>query len=600
MRFDLRRSINPALAAALVAWALAAVAFVALRAVYDPPPARVHVRWAPAIDEPQRMLLEQRYTLTAGRAEADGRTWQYYLSDLSRSNIRGLVGDRAVEDTHYVNREAFRIWRGAPRGPYTGPGAPGIPNTLEWLTWILSAGGALAFGVALFDRLRPGRRPTSLVPRRLFGWFAGVVPEVSAEGVAAFRIVLGLALLAFFLARPVDAGWLYPHLAVRLDGLVGWGVSLLSRAPGVVDWIHPWMLLWTMLFTIGAAARLSFAMVVAGALTWAIVYTSNASAHQVAVLPLSLVALLWSRWGDAWSVDARLGRAAARPPGRLYGYTVWVPGFALGLTLAAAAIAKVRESGLGWVLNGTVKYHFLTDSPQAPVDWGLQVAAHPSLAILLSFAAIAVELLVIVGVCSRRYTRRLAAGLAALALLCGFWLFQGLLWYAWWIPLLSFLPWHLVRRGAPRASPVVSGHSRLLQRAQAATIVMLIVQQVIVSTVKIEVDPLMSTYDMYSTTYSSPEDYEAKAGMGYWLIAQFEDGGTDTCKFEPSDFERFSTLASDDPAVRDLVTRCLGWAAPVRTISVEGRRRKVNWSTWRLDGETRLPLAGPIVLKSAS
>jgi hypothetical protein len=602
MRFDLRRSINPALVAGLLAWALAAVAFVTLRLVYDPPPARIHVRWAAAIDEPQRLVLEQRYGLTEGRAEKDGRTWQYYLSDLSRSNIRSLVGDGSVEDTHYIHREAFRIWRGAPRGAYSGPGAPLVPQTLEWLTWIALAGGALAFAVALIDRARPGGRQTSLLPHRLFAWFSGAVPEVSAEGVAAFRILFGLCLLGFFLARPVDGGWLYAHNAVRLEGLVGVGVSLLTRVPGLVDWLQPWVLFWTVLFIIGAAARWSFVMIVVGTFVWAIVYTSNASAHQVAVLPLTLVALLWSRWSDAWSVDARMGRAAPAPPGRLYGYTVWVPGFVLGITLAAAAFAKLRESGMAWVLNGTVRYHFLSDSPQAPLDWGLQLASHPTLAILLSFVAIAIELLVVVGVCSRRYSLRLAAGLAAASLLCGFWLFQGLVWPAWWIPLLSFLPWHLLRqrRQAVLETRREPRFSAGLRWAQVATIVLLVGQQVIVSAGRIELDPLLSTYDMYSTTYASPEDYEEKAGMGYWLIAQFEDGGTDTCQWDRSDFERFSSLASDDPAVRELVTRCLGWAAPVRAISVEGRRRRVDWRTWRLEGETRLPLAGPIVLKSAS
>lgn len=110
---------------------------------------------------------------------------------------------------------------------------------------------------------------------------------------------------------------------------------------------------------------------------------------------------------------------------------MWVPGLVLGTSLAAAALAKLRVGGLGWITNGTVKYHFLTDSPQAPVDWGLRIAHYDSLAILMSFGAVAIEACAIVGLCSTRYRYRVAAGAATLALLIGFELFQGLFWPAW-------------------------------------------------------------------------------------------------------------------------------------------------------------------------
>ena len=85
-----------------------------------------------------------------------------------------------------------------------------------------------------------------------------------------------------------------------------------------------------------------------------------------------------------------------------YGYTVWVPGLVLGVVFAAAAVAKLRDAGVAWILNGTVKYHFLSDSVQAMVDWGLWIGRHHWLSVLLSFGAIAIETLVIVGVAARR------------------------------------------------------------------------------------------------------------------------------------------------------------------------------------------------------
>jgi hypothetical protein len=61
----------------------------------------------------------------------------------------------------------------------------------------------------------------------------------------------------------------------------------------------------------------------------------------------------------------------------------------------------------------------------------------------LSFGAIAIETLVIVGVGPAPIAIAHRGG-AVLCLLLGF-VVAGPLLAAWWIPLLSFLPWHLVR-----------------------------------------------------------------------------------------------------------------------------------------------------------
>ena len=188
-------------------------------------------------------------------------------------------------------------------------------------------------------------------------------------------------------------------------------------------------------------------------LGWATLYTIATSYHTVCALLLSLLAMQWSRWGDAWSVDAWRQGAHPAPRGtpQEYGYTTWAPALVLGVVYFAAAFAKMRDTGLAWILNGTVKYHFLSDSPQAMVDWGLQLGHYPGLAIALSFCAIAVESLIIVGVSARAYRYRVAAGLGALSLMTGFVLLQGIYWPAWWILLLSFLPWHLVRPADSRS-----------------------------------------------------------------------------------------------------------------------------------------------------
>ena len=241
-----------------------------------------------------------------------------------------------------------------------------------------------------------------------------------------------------------------------------------------------------------------------------------------------------------------------------YGYTVWVPGLVLGVVFAAAAVAKLRDAGVAWILNGTVKYHFLSDSVQAMVDWGLWIGRHHWLSVLLSFGAIAIETLVIVGVLAGAYRYRFAAGVAALGLLMGFTLFQGLFWPGWWILLLSFLPWHsgqLTVRLKPDASgPDTDGRSVRLQadrgafpRAPVFVVMSLIALQLGVSLLRLEVSPLLSTYDMYATTYGSPAEYEQKAGQAYWIIGVDEEAQSHRCRITRAEADAIAGAAATDP-----------------------------------------------------
>jgi hypothetical protein len=615
--------------AGAVLCALAAGSYGTLRAAYDPPPAYVNVRWAPAVSDEARQQLEAQYTLTAGEPR-EGRTWGYYLIDVSRANLRALVLDPAVEDTHQIHRTAFRIWRGAERLPYTGPGAPWIPRLLELLSLVLLAAGVLALGLSVVEPRLPARirrwlQPVTAIfiePRpaersaSLARWLQGRVPPASAEAVALFRIAFGLALVTFFVMTPVGSDWIHQD-TLGLPGLVGPAMRIFVAAPYVADWIGPWLLCWGVLFVVGAMARVSFAMIAAGAVAWALVHTTKVGAHAVGALMLALLALLWSRWGDAWSVDAWLaGRRGANadeerragvngpaePASRVYGYTVWVPGLVLGVVFASAAAAKLTDGGLAWILNGSVKYHFLSDSAQAPTDWGLGVGLHPNLAVLLSFGAVALESFVIVGACSGKYSLRLAAGVAAACLFSGFVLFQGVYWYAWWLLLLSFLPWHLVgSRGQSVSVPLRSVASRSwLPLAQAAVALAIVGQQVIAFAGHVELDPFLARYDMYSNTHASPEEYEAGMGMTYWVLATFADGRTGSCRVDRSDVERLSHAASasgeERASIDRLLARCMGSSDPVRRISLEGRRSVIDWDRWRPEGQTRVPLAGPIAL----
>ena len=342
--------------------------------------------------------------------------------------------------------------------------------------------------------------------------------DASTAGI--FRVLFGLAVVVFFQAHPVGSSRLAPSFDSQIEGpLHAAVIAWLRGYPALVDALGPWLLATGIAFTAGLWTRLSYALFVAGAIVWAFVAVSFDSTHPHSTLILTLVALLPSRWGDGFSVDGWLKRS---PPdaaaSRNYGYSVWAPGLIVGIAFAAAAWSKlVRPDGwTTWVMNGTVKYHFITDSVNAPVDWGLQLAAHPNLAILASFGAVAIEAIAITAAFTRSEAFRLGIGLAALSLVAGFRIFMGVLWLGWWIPLLGFLPWQRIsevtsrlKSQLPTPQLPIGRSTRLATAAQVAMIVFLLGQQIVVSTLGIERAPMFTHYPMYSYTFDSPEAFNA-------------------------------------------------------------------------------------------
>ncbi|MBI2188848.1 MAG: hypothetical protein HYU37_17245 [Acidobacteria bacterium] len=602
----------------LALWALAALAYGTVRLTFGPRPVYVNVRWADGVDAAARQRLEQRYGLADGELR-EGTTWGYALTDRSRTNIRALVEDPAVTDTHQIHRTAFRVGYFAQRLPYR-TSRRWIPVTLEGLSLLALGLGCIAVGLGALERVVPravrgplaGLRSAFLTPvaaasrliEPLTRWTAGRIPSATAEAVAGFRIVFGTALLLYLLKHDVGAADVDP----TADALV---VGLLGHAPWIADWMTTWLIVWSLLFIAGAAARLSFVMLAVGVFTWADLYTIDISHHTVSALMVTLVCLLGSRWGDAWSVDSWRARTAG-PKGpalraagtpQEYGFTVWIPSFVLGVAFAAAAIAKLYQGGIGWILNGTVKYHFLSDSREALVDWGLRAARHDEVAVLLSFGAIVIEGLVIVGVLARRYTFRLAAGIASMLLLSGFVLFQGVIWPGWWMLLLSFLPWHRVTpAGLPRLDRA-RGETRPTSPASwprplypAIIVLALMAEQATVSLLRLEVSPMLSAYDMYSTTYASPADFEAKAADAHWLVAVDDSGRRHQCRLTREEAE---SLTMGSPAGGTLPSalrqRCLDPSLRVKALTVEADRIRVDWARLRLEETGRVALRSFVI-----
>lgn len=587
----------------MVLCALAIGTYTTLRLVYGDRPVYIHVRWAPGIDDATRERLQRAYSLVAGERR-EARTWGYLITDRSRTNIRALVQDPAAEDTHNIHRTAFRVWYSAPRLPYLRGGP--LPSALEAFSLLFLLGAFGGIGLFALDRAAPHLVRGPLIPLRswyvqpglgsrraasaLLSWIQLRIPPASAEAVSVFRMVFGSALLLFLLRRPVSAAWAADPENV-LAGLHQSALSIFRVFPQIADWIPSWLIWWGALFVAGAFARIAFAMLTAGTVAWALVYTTQTTYHAVCSLLVTMLCLQGVRWSDAWSIDAwRRPRLKGAP--HEYGYVTWIPSVVLGVAFAAAATAKLRDAGLAWVLNGTVKYHFLTDSHQALVNWGVQAGQHSWVAVLLSFSAIAIELFVIVGVFSGRYWTRVCAGVSALALLAGFSLFQGLVWPGWWLLLLSFLPWHRLRTPVPSTAASAVGWRPL---AASAVVLTLIVQQLVVSTWKLEMPPLFSVYDMYATTYGSPEEYERQAGETYWIVGIGSARPPD-CQIDRrqlSVMQRAAETRSLHAEARQLLGQCFP-SGGIERVFVESRRPRVDWDRWEFLEPSRTPLTGEI------
>jgi hypothetical protein len=620
-----RRTSPSARRAGLAALAMAAAAlaldYTSRQPANGPPAAAgtaafIHVRWAPGVDAQRRELLERRFNLS--RAErTQGTTYSYLLTDTSTSNIRALVTEPDVADTHDVDRRAFTIADSAERLAVSS--APDRRySVLAWavrLLWAGAAGAALFALVALTARTagRTAPRLTGTQARGLHAvanWLWSRIPEVSPEAAALFRIVFGMATLLVFAASPVSpADVPSQRLTTNATWLVRAVGNVFIATPDLTNYVGPWLWISGLLFIAGVLTRWSYAAFVAGAVAWGAVHSLQVGHHPFSALLIALVCLLPSRWGDAWSIDAWLRRrrlASARE----YGYSVWIPGVVLGIALAAAATAKLREGGVGWILNGTVKYHFVTDAANAPVDWALRFALEPTTAIALSFGALAVESLVFPAAVVGTWIVRLLAGVAVIAMLAGFWFFQGVFWPGWWVLLLSFAPWHRLAPGPAKAGHYehdahgdeVGGNDRLRtsrlkpSHAQAAFLVFAVSQQIFVSARRIEAPPLFSAYDMYSKTYASPSEYPANGGLSYWLVGTTADGATPACQIGSDEARMFATPGDEEHAseVKQMVASCFGSDSPLQSIAIEQRHLKVDWTTGQYLGTSRVRIIDAI------
>jgi hypothetical protein len=613
---------------------LAAVLPLAARALAGPRGAIVHVRWQSSTTAADRQAMEARFRLADGQ-QLDASTWRYDLVDTGRRNIASLVAEPAAADTHNITRSSGTLDSSAvrttrrlhyPAGDAIVAAVDLSAAALASLTVLFALAGAFARTSHARAAALRTRRAMELVQRSVLGavvrFLQRGIPVVDARAAGLFRLVFGTATLAFFALHPVDASWLTATFDLEIEGpvheaVMGW----LRLRPALVDAIGPWLMITGAAFTAGVFTRVTYPLFVAGALLWAYVAISLSSTHPHSILILTLVALLPSRWGDALSVDAWRGRSTILPAGTRYGYSVWVPVLAFGVAFAAAAWAKltVPPAWTSWVANGTVKYYFITDSVNAPVQWGLQLAGHPWLAVVASFFAIATECLVITAAFVRNDWYRLLVGAAALTLVAGFVLFMGVVWPGWWVPLLAFLPWQRLmtrlqvapkttgdvgrsrsgRARSGRASSAPTGSGRRASGAQIAVILLVVGQQIVVSALRLERAPMFSWYDMYSGTYASPAAFNAGRPPRFRIVASTDRGAAslDRCNPHEEFVRQFQAAVEGSPGAQDHVWAALrgcGDVSGVRAVVLEGDTYTFDWDALQFVWERSARIIGPL------
>jgi hypothetical protein len=613
--------------------AAAAALIPVIPAVFGVPVRQVHVIWG-SVSATVRADLEAQFALKEP-ADLGGGRWSYVPGDTRPSTLRRLATHAAVVATDGIDPNTFEQAASAPlterrggmvamrRGAAavralqallltsgvilliaaafaaTGTGPRDVADRLAW-----SLRRAATHAADVRTRIVPAlwtsftrRRSLASIAARAIAFAQRGVPIASAEAAGLFRIVFGAAVVTYVTADTVTSETISSYDLEAAAGFYESVMRWLDARPALVDELGRISWLLGLLFVVGIATPITFTLFVGAVLLWGSTRALGASHHVMSALLVTLVGLIPVRWGDALSVDAwafrRIGRRLSRPPSRHYGFAIWLPAFVFGMAFAAAAWSKLRE-GTAWILNGTVKYHFVSDSDQALVSWGLTLVDNHALAVALSGGAVAIELLVITSAFSRSAAYRVLCAGLALSLLCGFALFQGVVWPAWWVLLLGFLPWHWYR------APSIAVEPRRLGAIHLAIIGVVLVQQLYASWERVEARPIMSAYDMYSTTYADAAAYEESTNLVFRVIGVSPAGALDLpdCTLDSAAAEVFARAAEGDAqsraSMRSLIGGCVRDHPEVQEVRIEGDKRVFDWEEKRFVWKRGLERQGPV------
>ena len=167
---------------------------------------RIDIRWAPSLESNEQLRWEEEFGLVRGR-QSDDRTWSYELLDSSQEQIRSLITNPAVEDTHGIDR-----------GSLTPPPRPPNATLVAFIATTL-----LAVLVTIIVTLRSW---LIAVVRRALPLQQKQIPTTQPRGTSSVRaislifaacLILTLALYSFVISTPFSAGAEGPKLVGGVD-----------------------------------------------------------------------------------------------------------------------------------------------------------------------------------------------------------------------------------------------------------------------------------------------------------------------------------------------------------------------------------------------
>jgi hypothetical protein len=210
---------------------------------------------------------------------------------------------------------------------------------------------------------------------------------------------------------------------------------------------------------------------------------------------------------------------------------------------------------------------------------------------------------------------RLAVGAAAVPLAGGFYLFMGVFWPSWWILLMALLPWQWishrfgpalesmeVTREIPSRGPEASS-SGWLRAVQLALVVVVVTQQLVSSGLKVERVPIFSWYDMYSSTYESPEHWAASRSPDYHLALLTDRGRTElpACDPYPAFVRAFERALEGSAEARERIWNALRACdedlTDVRNVTLEGDMQIFDWNRLAFGASQTFTL-GPLLAEA--
>jgi hypothetical protein len=125
-------------------------------------------------------------------------------------------------------------------------------------------------------------------------------------------------------------------------------------------------------------------------------------------------------------------------------------------------------------------------------------------------------------------------------------------------------------------------------------------QQVYASVMHVEARPLVTAYDMYSTTYNTRDDYEAASNLVYRVVGITGQEAADLpdCVVDDVAVRAFEAAVKGDEharaRMRGLLGPCLGERPAVTMVRLEGDRQVYNWERRRFEWRRRLEVIGPV------